>query len=113
YMTVALGASAYSIAIFHLMTHAFFKALLFLGAGSVIIPLQPDADPPELGGRRGLRKHLPITYATMVIGSLALAGIPPFAGFFSKDAIIEVVHFSTVSGHSYAYFPATPRVFCN
>jgi NADH-quinone oxidoreductase subunit L len=108
YMTVALGASAYSIAIFHLMTHAFFKALLFLGAGSVIIALHHEQDLRHMGG---LRKYMPITYWTAVIGSLALAGIPPFAGFFSKDAIIEAVHFSRVPGHGYAYFAVTAGVF--
>jgi NADH-quinone oxidoreductase subunit L len=108
YMTVALGASAYSIAIFHLMTHAFFKALLFLGAGSVIIALHHEQDLRHMGG---LRKYMPITYWTAVIGSLALAGIPPFAGFFSKDAIIEAVHFSKVPGHGYAYFAVTAGVF--
>src|SRR4029078_6347190 len=82
YMTVALGVSAYSVAIFHLMTHAFFKALLFLGAGSVIIALHHQQDMRKIGG---LRKYMPITYWTAVVGSLALAGIPPFAGFFSKD----------------------------
>src|SRR3984893_9009167 len=91
YMTVALGASAYSAAIFHLMTHAFFKAVLFLGAGSVIIALHHEQDMRKMGG---LRKYMPITYATMLIGALALAGIPPFAGFFSKDAIIEAVQLS-------------------
>src|SRR4029077_8161073 len=85
YMTVALGVSAYSAAIFHLMTHAFFKALLFLGAGSVIIALHHEQDLRKMGG---LRKYMPITYWTAVVGSLALAGIPPFAGFFSKDSIL-------------------------
>ena len=108
YMTVALGVSAYSAAIFHLMTHAFFKALLFLGAGSVIIALHHEQDLRKMGG---LRKYMPITYVTAVIGSLALAGIPPFAGFFSKDAIIEAVHLSKITGHSYAYFAVTAGVF--
>src|SRR6478672_9693848 len=99
YMTVALGVSAYSAAIFHLMTHAFFKALLFLAAGSVIVALHHEQDLRRMGG---LRKYMPITYWTTVIGSLALAGIPPFAGFFSKDAIIEAVQLSTVTGHTYA-----------
>src|SRR6476646_1241042 len=99
YMTVALGVSAYSAAIFHLMTHAFFKALLFLAAGSVIIALHHEQDLRRMGG---LRKYMPITYWTTVIGSLALAGIPPFAGFFSKDALIEAVQLSTVTGHTYA-----------
>jgi len=108
YMTVALGVSAYSVAIFHLMTHAFFKALLFLGAGSVIIALHHDQDLRNMGG---LRKYMPITYATMVVGSLALAGVPPFAGFFSKDAIIEAVAMSTIPGHGYAYFAVVAGVF--
>ncbi len=108
YMTVALGVSAYSAAIFHLMTHAFFKALLFLGAGSVIIALHHEQDLRRMGG---LRKYMPITYWTAVIGSLALAGIPPFAGFFSKDAIIEAVHFSNVPGHGFAYFAVMAGVF--
>src|SRR5947208_12959413 len=108
YMTVALGVSAYSAAIFHLMTHAFFKALLFLGAGSVIIALHHDQDLRRMGG---LRKYMPITYWTAVVGSLALAGIPPFAGFFSKDAIIEATHLSQVPGHSYAYFAVMSGVF--
>src|SRR6184192_3473108 len=101
YMTVALGVSAYSAAIFHLMTHAFFKALLFLAAGSVIIALHHEQDMRRMGG---LAKYMPITWITAIIGSLALAGIPPFAGFFSKDAIIDAVHLSTVPGHGYAYF---------
>jgi len=101
YMTVALGVSAYSAAIFHLMTHAFFKALLFLGAGSVIIALHHEQDLRKMGG---LRKYMPITWITAIVGSLALAGVPPFAGFFSKDAIIEAAHFSNVGGHTYAYF---------
>ncbi len=108
YMTVALGVSAYSVAIFHLMTHAFFKALLFLGAGSVIIALHHEQDLRRMGG---LRKYMPITYWTAVIGSLALAGIPPFAGFYSKDLIIEAVHFANVPGHAYAYFAVTAGVF--
>ncbi len=108
YMTVALGVSAYSVAIFHLMTHAFFKALLFLGAGSVIIALHHEQDLRRMGG---LRKYMPITYWTAVVGSLALAGIPPFAGFFSKDAIIEAVHASSIPGHGYAYFAVMAGVF--
>ena len=108
YMTVALGVSAYSAAIFHLMTHAFFKALLFLAAGSVIIALHHEQDLRKMGG---LRRYMPITYWTAVIGSVALAGIPPFAGFFSKDAIIEAVQLSTVGGHSYAEFAVTIGVF--
>ncbi|MEP7180671.1 MAG: NADH-quinone oxidoreductase subunit L [Betaproteobacteria bacterium] len=108
YMTVALGVSAYSAAIFHLMTHAFFKALLFLCAGSVIIALHHEQDLRKMGG---LRKYMPITYWTAVVGSLALAGIPPFAGFFSKDAIIEAVHLSKIPGHGYAYFAVMAGVF--
>jgi NADH-quinone oxidoreductase subunit L len=108
YMTVALGVSAYSAAIFHLTTHAFFKALLFLCAGSVIIALHHEQDMRKMGG---LAKYMPITWITAIIGSLALAGIPPFAGFFSKDAIIEATHLSTIPGHSYAYFAVTVGVF--
>jgi NADH-quinone oxidoreductase subunit L len=108
YMTVALGVSAYSAAIFHLMTHAFFKALLFLGAGSVIIAMHHEQDLRRMGG---LRKYMPITYVTAVIGSLALAGIPPFAGFYSKDAIIDAVHLSHVTGHTYAYVAVSLGVF--
>ncbi|MGH8671958.1 MAG: NADH-quinone oxidoreductase subunit L [Burkholderiales bacterium] len=100
YMTVALGASAYAAGIFHLFTHAFFKALLFLAAGSVIIALHHEQDMRHMGG---LRKHMPITYLTAVIGSLALSGIPPFAGFFSKDAIIEAVRASHLPGAGFAY----------
>jgi NADH-quinone oxidoreductase subunit L len=88
YMTVALGVSAYSAAIFHLMTHAFFKALLFLAAGSVIIALHHEQDIRKMGG---LRKYMPITYWTALIGTLALIGFPGTAGFFSKDALIEAV----------------------
>jgi NADH-quinone oxidoreductase subunit L len=101
YMAVALGASAYDAAIFHLITHAFFKALLFLAAGSVIIALHHEQDMRKMGG---LARILPITYATFLIGSLALCAIPPFAGFYSKDIIIEAVHLSTTPGASYAYF---------
>jgi NADH-quinone oxidoreductase subunit L len=108
YMTVALGISAYSAAIFHLMTHAFFKALLFLGAGSVIIALHHVQDLRRMGG---LRKYMPVTYFTMLIGSLALCGIPPFAGFFSKDAIIEATHLSTIPGHGFAYWAVMASVF--
>jgi NADH-quinone oxidoreductase subunit L len=108
YMTVALGVSSYAGAIFHLMTHAFFKALLFLGAGSVIIAMHHDQDMRNMGG---LRKYMPVTYWTMVIGSLALCGIPPFAGFFSKDAIIEATHASTIAGHAYAYWCVALGVF--
>src|SRR5258708_29332786 len=106
-VTVALGVSAYSGAIFHLMTHAFFKALLFLGAGSVIIAMHHDQDMRNFGG---LRKYMPITYITMVIGGLALCGIPPFAGFFSKDSIIEATHLSKIPGQSYAYFSVVAGV---
>src|SRR6266404_2262700 len=108
YMTVALGVSAYPAAIFHLMTHAFFKALLFLGAGSVIIALHHEQDLRKMGD---LRRYMPVTYATMWVGALALAGIPPFAGFFSKDAIIEAVQLSSVGGHGYAQFAVTSAVF--
>ena len=86
YMTVALGASAYSVAIFHLMTHAFFKALLFLGAGSVIIGMHHDQDIRNMGG---LRKYMPITWITFLIGTLALVGTPFLSGFYSKEHIIE------------------------
>jgi len=108
YMTVALGVSAYPVAIFHLATHAFFKALLFLGAGSVIHAMHHEQDMRHMGG---LRKHLPITYWTAVVGSLALAGIPPFAGFYSKDAIIEAVQASNTFGSSYALFAVMAGVF--
>ncbi len=108
YMTVALGVSAYELAIFHLGTHAFFKALLFLAAGSVIIALHHQQDMRKMGG---LKSIMPITYATAVIGSLALAGIPPFAGFFSKDAIIEAVHRSQIAGSGYAYLAVLSGVF--
>ena len=101
YMTVALGASAYSVAIFHLMTHAFFKALLFLGAGSVIIALHHKQDMREMGG---LAKYMPITAATAWVGSLALIGFPFFSGFFSKDLIIEAVHYADRPGAGFAYF---------
>ena len=108
YMTVALGVSAYPAAIFHLMTHAFFKALLFLAAGSVIIALHHEQDMRKMGG---LRKYMPITYWTALIGALALCGVPPFAGFFSKDAIIEAADLSRVPGHGYAAFAVTVGVF--
>jgi NADH-quinone oxidoreductase subunit L len=108
YMTVALGVSDYAGGIFHLMTHACFKALLFLGAGSAIIAMHHDQDMRNMGG---LRKYMPITYWTMLIGSVALVGIPPFAGFFSKDAIIEAVHASKIPGHGYAYFAVVAGVF--
>jgi NADH-quinone oxidoreductase subunit L len=108
YMTVALGASAYPVAIFHLMTHAFFKAVLFLGAGSVIIALHHEQDMRKMGG---LAKYMPITYATVLIGALANAGIPPFAGFFSKDSIVEALAISQVPGHAFAYVLALAGVF--
>ena len=108
YMTVALGASAYAAGIFHLMTHAFFKALLFLAAGSVIVALHHQQDIRQMGG---LKKVMPITYWTAVVGSLALAGLPPFAGFFSKDMIIEAVHASSLPGSGFAYFAVTIGVF--
>jgi len=111
YMTVALGASAYSAAMFHLMTHAFFKALLFLAAGSVIIAMHHKQDMREMGG---LKKYLPITYWTSLIGSLALIGFPGFAGFFSKDAIIHAVHVahdSHQAGAAFAYYAVLAGVF--
>jgi NADH-quinone oxidoreductase subunit L len=95
YMTVALGASAYSVAVFHLMTHAFFKALLFLGAGSVIMGMHHNQDIRWMGG---VRKYMPITWITSLLGSLALIGTPLFSGFYSKDSIIEAVHFSQLAG---------------
>jgi len=107
YMTVALGVSAYSAAIFHLMTHAFFKALLFLGAGSVIIALHHQQDMRYMGG---LRKYMPITWLTAWIGTLALIGFPFFAGFYSKDAIIEAVADSHRWGSSFAYFAVVAGV---
>ncbi len=100
YMAVALGASAYDAAIFHLITHAFFKALLFLAAGSVIIALHHEQDMRKMGGLAG---YMPITYLTFMIGALALSAIPPFSGFYSKDAIIEAVKLSTIPGAYYAY----------
>ncbi|MFI4983030.1 MAG: NADH-quinone oxidoreductase subunit L, partial [Nevskiales bacterium] len=108
YMTVALGASAYSVAIFHLMTHAFFKAVLFLAAGSVIIALHHEQDMRKMGG---LRKYMPITYITMLIGALANAGLPPFAGFFSKDSILEAVQLSHTPGAGFAYLMVLAGVF--
>ena len=108
YMTVALGASAYSAAIFHLMTHAFFKALLFLAAGSVIIAMHHEQDIRKMGG---LKKYMPITYWTSLIGSLALIGFPGFSGFFSKDSIIEAVHFANVPGAGFAYWLVLAGVF--
>ena len=108
YMTMALGAGAYSAGIFHLMTHAFFKAVLFLGAGSVIIALHHEQDMRRMGG---LRKYMPITYLTVLIGALANAGFPPFAGFFSKDSIIEAIHASQTPGARIAYVAALAGVF--
>ena len=101
YMTVALGVSAYSAAIFHLMTHAFFKALLFLGAGSVIIAMHHEQDIRKMGG---LKKYMPITYWTALIGSLALIGFPGSGGFFSKDLLIEAVHESHWEGQGVIYW---------
>ena len=98
YMTVALGVSAYSAAVFHLMTHAFFKALLFLGAGSVIIGMHHEQDMRYMGG---LRKYMPITYATMIIGTLALVGTPFFSGFYSKDSIIEAAAHNAHESHNW------------
>ena len=108
YMTVALGVSAYSAAIFHLMTHAFFKALLFLAAGSVIIGMHHEQDMRKMGG---LRKYMPITYITSLIGSFALIGFPGTSGFFSKDALIEAVHASQIPGVTYAYWCVLLGVF--
>lgn len=108
YMAIALGASAYNAAIFHLITHAFFKALLFLAAGSVIIALHHEQDMRKMGG---LAAYMPITYLTFVIGAIALAAIPPFAGFYSKDAIIEAVRLSTTPGAKFAYFCALAGAF--
>ena len=108
YMTVALGASAYSVAVFHLMTHAFFKALLFLGAGSVIIGVHHNQDIRWMGN---LRKYMPITWITSLIGSLALIGTPFFAGFYSKDSIIEAVRESHLWGSGFAYFAVMASVF--
>ena len=108
YMTVALGASAYSVAIFHLMTHAFFKALLFLAAGSVIMGMHHDQDIRNMGN---LKKYLPVTWITLLIGSLALIGTPFFSGFYSKDSIIEAVAASNITGSAYAYFAVLAGVF--
>ncbi|MCX8098339.1 MAG: NADH-quinone oxidoreductase subunit L [Casimicrobiaceae bacterium] len=108
YMTVALGVSAYSAAIFHLVTHAFFKALLFLAAGSVIIGLHHNQDIRFMGG---MRKHMPITWITALIGSLALIGFPFLSGFYSKDAIILAVGASQIPGAGYALFCVTVGVF--
>lgn len=108
YMTVALGVSAYPAAIFHLMTHAFFKALLFLGAGSVIIAMHHEQDIRKMGG---LWKYMPITWLTFLIGTLALIGTPGFSGFYSKDSILEAVHFSHIAGSGFAYFAVMLGVF--
>ena len=108
YMMVACGASAYAAGIFHLATHAFFKALLFLAAGSVIIAMHHDQDIRNMGG---LRKYMPITWITSLVGSLALIGFPGFSGFFSKDAIIVAVHHSNLPGAGFAYFCVLTGVF--
>jgi len=108
YMTVALGASAYSVAVFHLMTHAFFKALLFLGAGSVIMGMHHNQDIRWMGG---VRKYMPITWITSLLGSLALIGTPLFSGFYSKDSIIETVHESHLWGAGFANFAVLAGVF--
>jgi len=108
YMTVALGASAYSVAVFHLMTHAFFKALLFLGAGSVIIGMHHNQDIRWMGG---VRKYMPITWITSLLGSLALIGTPLFAGFYSKDSIIEAVAESYLPAAGFAHFAVLAGVF--
>jgi NADH-quinone oxidoreductase subunit L len=100
YMMVALGSSAYSVGVFHLLTHACFKALLFLGAGSVIIGMHHEQEMTKMGG---LKEKMPITYITYFIGCLALCAFPPFAGFFSKDSIIAAAHHSSTAGHTYAY----------
>ena len=108
YMTAALGATAYSAAIFHLMTHAFFKALLLLAAGSVIVALHHEQDMRRMGG---LKKYMPITYWTLLLAAISSAGIPGFAGFFSKDAIIEAVHRSSTPGAGLAYLLVLVTVF--
>ena len=108
YMTVALGASAYSVAVFHLMTHAFFKALLFLGAGSVIMGMHHNQDIRWMGC---VRKYMPITWITSLLGSLALIGTPLFSGFYSKDSIIEAVHFSHLPAAGFAHFAVLAGVF--
>ncbi len=108
YMVAALGASAYAAGLFHLMTHAFFKALLFLAAGSVIIGMHHDQDIRNMGG---LRKHMKITWITALLGSLALIGFPGFSGFFSKDAIIEAVGYSQIAGSTYAHWLLVAGVF--
>lgn len=108
YMTVALGASAYSVAVFHLMTHAFFKALLFLAAGSVIMGVHHNQDIRWMGG---LRRYMPITWITALLGSLALIGTPLFSGFYSKDEIIMAIHASTLPAAGFAYFAVLAGVF--
>jgi NADH-quinone oxidoreductase subunit L len=108
YMVTALGASAYAAGVYHLMTHAFFKALLFLAAGSVIMGMHHDQDIRNMGG---VRRYMPITYATSLLGSLALIGFPGFSGFFSKDAIIEAVHHANLPGAGYAYVLLVMGVF--
>jgi NADH-quinone oxidoreductase subunit L len=108
YMTVALGVSAYSVAVFHLMTHAFFKALLFLGAGSVIMGVHHNQDIRWMGG---LRKYMPITWITSLLGSLALIGTPFFSGFYSKDSIIEAVHASNLPASGFANLAVLAGVF--
>ncbi|WHZ10878.1 MAG: NADH-ubiquinone oxidoreductase chain L [Burkholderiaceae bacterium] len=108
YMTVALGASAYSAAVFHLMTHAFFKALLFLGAGSVILSMHHNQDIRWMGG---LRKYMPITWLTFLVGTLALVATPFFSGFYSKDSIIEAVHESHLAGAGFAWYCVMAGVF--
>ena len=108
YMTVALGASAYAAAMFHLVTHAFFKALLFLAAGAVIIAMHHEQDMRKMGG---LYRYLPITWITCLVGSIALIGFPGTSGFFSKDAIIEAVHLSTLPAAGYAYVAVLSGVF--
>lgn len=108
YMMTAMGASAYGVGIFHLMTHAFFKALLFLGAGSVIIAMHHEQDIWKMGN---LKKYMPITYVTMLIGSLALIGFPFFSGFYSKDLIIEAVYASTLPASEIAYWTVLLSVF--
>ena len=108
YMTIALGVSAYSVSVFHLMTHAFFKALLFLGAGSVIMGMHHNQDIRWMGG---VRKYMPITWITFLLGNLALIGTPFFSGFYSKDAIIEAVHASNLPGAGFANFAVLAGVF--
>jgi len=108
YMMLALGVGSLTASMFHLMTHAFFKALLFLGAGSVIIGMHHDQDIRHMGG---LRKYMPITWVTSLIGSLALVGTPFFSGFYSKDSIIEAAKYSTLPGSSFAYFAVLASVF--